>query len=81
MRQPTWVTGLKQRSGRQCCRISSIGFDMYGSRLKELISTGYSESSLEICHQLIVFEASEHGLLATWETPEELVCLSVSPTA
>jgi hypothetical protein len=46
-------------------------------RLKELISTGYSESSLEICHQLIVFEASVHGLLATWETPQDLICVPV----
>jgi hypothetical protein len=29
-------------------------------------------------HQLKVFEACEHGLLATWETPEELVCVPVS---
>ena len=34
---------------------------------------------MEISHQLMVFEAFEHGLLATWETPEELVRLSVSP--
>jgi hypothetical protein len=31
---------------------------------------------MEICHQLFVFGAFEHGLLATWETPGELVCLS-----
>jgi hypothetical protein len=29
----------------------------------------------------VVFEAFERGLLATWETPEELVCSSVAPTA
>ena len=37
--------------------------------------------SIEICHRLRAFEAFERGLLATWETPEELVCLSVSPMA
>jgi hypothetical protein len=33
---------------------------------------------MEFCHQLIVFEAFEHGLLATWETPGALVCVQRS---
>ena len=49
--------------------------------IEDLLSAGYAEDSIEIYHQLVVFEAFEHGLLATWETPEELVCLSVAPTA
>ena len=49
--------------------------------VEDLLSAGHAESSMEICHQLLVFEAFEQGLLATWETPEELVCLSMSPTA
>ena len=40
---------------------------------------GTLADSMEICHQLRVFEAFEYGLLATWETPDELVSLSVSP--
>jgi hypothetical protein len=47
----------------------------------DLLLAGHAEVSIEIYHQLVVFEAFEHGLLATWETPEELVCLSVAPTA
>jgi len=49
--------------------------------VEDLISSGHAEGSMAICHQLMVFEAFEHGLLATWETPSELVCLSVSPLA
>ena len=49
--------------------------------VEDLLSAGHSEGSMQICHQLRVFEAFERGLLATWETPHELVCLSVSPTA
>jgi hypothetical protein len=32
---------------------------------------------METRHQLRTFEAFERGLLATWETPEELVCVPV----
>jgi hypothetical protein len=46
--------------------------------VEDLVSAGHAEGSMEIRHQLMVFEAFEHGLLATWETPEELVCLSKS---
>ena len=44
----------------------------------DLISAGYAEDSIEIYHQLVVFEAFEHGLLATWETPDALVCVQRS---
>jgi hypothetical protein len=43
--------------------------------VEDLLSAGYAEGSMEICHQLMVFEAFEHGLLATWETPAALVCV------
>ena len=48
--------------------------------VEDLLSAGHAEGSMETRHQSMVFEAFEHGLLATWETPEELVCLPVSPT-
>jgi hypothetical protein len=46
--------------------------------IEDLLSIGHAESSQAIYHQLRVFEAYENGLLATWETPEELVCVPVS---
>jgi hypothetical protein len=46
--------------------------------IEDLLSIGRAESSQAIYHQLRVFEAYENGLLATWETPEELVCVPVS---
>jgi hypothetical protein len=46
--------------------------------IEDLLSGGHAEGSMEICHQLRVFEAFEHGLLATWETPEEMVCVPVT---
>jgi hypothetical protein len=49
--------------------------------VEDLLSAGHAEGSMEICHQLMVFEAFEHGLLATWETPKELVCLSARQVA
>jgi hypothetical protein len=45
---------------------------------EDLLSAGYAAGSMEICHQLLVFEAFEHGLLATWETPGALVCVQRS---
>ena len=42
---------------------------------EELLSAGHAEDSVAICHQLRVFEAFEHGLLATWEAPEEIICV------
>jgi len=39
------------------------------------LSLGFPERSEPIRHQLRVFEAYELGLLATWETPAELICV------
>ncbi len=44
------------------------------SDVELLLSTGASEGSVAIDDQLRVFEAHERGLLATWETPAELIC-------
>ena len=49
--------------------------------VEDLLSAGHTESSMAIYHQLKVFEACEHGLLATWETPEELVCVPMNAAA
>ena len=43
--------------------------------VEDLLSAGHFERSMEIYNQLRVFEAFEHGLLATWETSDELVCV------
>jgi hypothetical protein len=43
--------------------------------VEHLLSAGHNEGSLAIYHQLNVFEACEHGLLATWETPDALICV------
>jgi hypothetical protein len=43
--------------------------------VEDLLSAGHAEGSMAIYHQLRAFEAFEHGLLATWETPDELVCV------
>jgi hypothetical protein len=40
-----------------------------------LLSSGFSEHDELIHHQLRVLEAYEHGLLATWEMPAELICV------
>jgi hypothetical protein len=45
------------------------------SNVELLLSTGASEGSVAIDHQLSAFESHERGLLATWETPAELVCV------
>ena len=39
-----------------------------------LLSTGTSGDSVAIDNQLSIFETYEHGLLATWETPDALIC-------
>ena len=44
-------------------------------RVEVLLSQGLSEASEPVHHQLRVIEAYQHGLLATWETPDELVCV------
>jgi hypothetical protein len=40
-----------------------------------LLSTGASEGSVAIDHQLKVFEVYGYGLMATWETPDALICV------
>ena len=42
--------------------------------IEDLLSAGHTESSQAIYHQLMVLDAYENGLLATWETRDELVC-------
>jgi hypothetical protein len=49
--------------------------------IEDLLSAGQPKGSESIHHQLRVFTAYENGLLATWETPEELVCVPVSAIA
>ena len=44
-------------------------------RVEVLLSQGLSETSEPIHHQLEIIQAYQHGLLATWETPAELVCV------
>jgi hypothetical protein len=41
-----------------------------------LVSSGFSERDERAYHQLRVFETFELGLLATWETPDALICVS-----
>ena len=45
------------------------------SNVELLLGAGVSEASVAIDNQLKVFESYEHGLLATSETPAELVCV------
>jgi hypothetical protein len=45
------------------------------SNVELLLSAGASEGSVTIDHQLKVFDAHECGLLATWETPDALICV------
>jgi hypothetical protein len=45
------------------------------SKLELLLSAGMSECSVAIVNQFRVFESYEHGLLATWETPDALICV------
>jgi hypothetical protein len=40
-----------------------------------LLSSRVPKESMEIDHQLMVFEMYERGLLATWETPDALICV------
>jgi hypothetical protein len=39
------------------------------------LAQGLSGVSVHLHHQLLVIEAYQHGLLATWETPAELICV------
>ncbi len=45
------------------------------SNVELLLSTGAPERSVAIDHQLKIFESYERGLLATWETPDALICV------
>jgi hypothetical protein len=45
------------------------------SNVEFLPGTGASEGSLATDNQLMVFESYEHGLMATWEKADELVCV------
>ena len=45
------------------------------SNVELLLSTGAPEDSLSIDNQLRVFDPYEYGLLATWETPDALICV------
>jgi hypothetical protein len=40
-----------------------------------LLSTGVPERSMAIDHQLKIFGSYEHGLLATWEIGDALICV------
>jgi hypothetical protein len=44
-----------------------------------LLSSDFSEHDESVHHQLRVFEAYELGLLATWETPDALICVEIAP--
>jgi hypothetical protein len=39
------------------------------------LAQGLSDVSVHLHHQLLVVEAYQHGLMATWETPAELICV------
>jgi hypothetical protein len=45
------------------------------SDVELLLRSGASEGSVAIDHQLKVFESYECGLVATWETPDALICV------
>jgi hypothetical protein len=45
------------------------------SNVELLLRAGASEGSVSIDNQLNVFDSYEGGLLATWETPTELICV------
>ncbi len=43
--------------------------------VEALLCSGASADSDAVHHRLKTFEAYEHGLLATWETPDEIICV------
>jgi hypothetical protein len=45
------------------------------SNVELLLGSGASEASVAIDNQLMTIEAHGHGLLATWETPDALICV------
>lgn len=48
-------------------------------QMELLLSSGISGDSASIGHLLGVIDAFERGLLATWETSDELVCVPIHP--
>jgi hypothetical protein len=56
---------------------TSIGAAAVGaiSNIDLQLAQGLSEVSVHLHHQLLVIEAYQHGLMATWETPTELLCV------
>jgi hypothetical protein len=49
------------------------------SNVELLLSSGTPESSAAIDNQVRIFEVCELGLLATWETPDALICVACRP--
>jgi hypothetical protein len=45
------------------------------SNIEAFLCMGESERSVAIDNQLKIFESHEHGLLATWETADALICV------
>jgi hypothetical protein len=45
------------------------------ANVEALLGLGISEGSVAIENQLMTFESYEYGLLATWETPDVLICV------
>ena len=45
------------------------------SNVELFLSSGFSEHDQPVHHQFRLFEAYELGLLATWETSTELICV------
>jgi hypothetical protein len=45
------------------------------SNVDLLLRDGASEDSMAIDNQLLAFESYERGLMATWETPDALMCV------
>jgi hypothetical protein len=54
--------------------LSSIAADAV-CRVEVLLSSDVSDCSETIRHQVLAFEVHEHGLLATWETLSEMICV------
>jgi len=44
-------------------------------RVEVLLSQGLPEASEPVHHQSEIIQAYQHGLLVTWETPAELICV------
>jgi hypothetical protein len=65
---------LSERPARPAAAVDAL------CNVESLLASGFSERSMPIYHQLLVFEAYEQGLLATWETSDAMVCsLRIGP--